>query len=37
MRKAGQLAAEALDMLHEHVKPGHHETLDDLSLRFCRC
>ena len=35
MRKAGQLAAEALDMLHQHVKPGvTTETLDDLVFDF---
>jgi methionyl aminopeptidase len=35
MRKAGQLAAEALDMLVEHVKPGATtELLDDLVLEF---
>ena len=34
MRKAGQLAAEALDMLTPHVKPGvTTETLDELVLR----
>ena len=35
MRKAGQLAAEALDMLVPHVKPGvTTEQLDDLTLEF---
>ncbi len=35
MRKAGRLAAEALDMLVEHVKPGvTTEALDDLVLEF---
>jgi methionyl aminopeptidase len=35
MRKAGRLAAEALDMLIEHVKPGvTTETLDELVLEF---
>jgi methionyl aminopeptidase len=35
MRKAGQLAAEALDMLSEHVGPGvTTETLDELVLEF---
>ncbi len=35
MRKAGQLAAEALDMLAPHVKPGvATETLDALVLEF---
>ena len=35
MRKAGQLAAEALDMLVEHVKPGATtEELDDLVMAF---
>jgi methionyl aminopeptidase len=35
MRKAGQLAAEALDMLTPHVKPGvATETLDALVLEF---
>ncbi|HEX5999369.1 MAG TPA: type I methionyl aminopeptidase [Hyphomicrobiaceae bacterium] len=35
MRKAGQLAAEALDMLTEHVKPGvTTEHLDDLFVEF---
>jgi methionyl aminopeptidase len=35
MRNAGRLAAEALDMLTEHVKPGvTTETLDDLVLEF---
>ena len=35
MRKAGQLAAAALDMLTEHVKPGvTTEELDELALRF---
>jgi len=35
MRKAGQLAAEALDMLTDHVKPGvTTETLDELVLEF---
>ena len=35
MRKAGQLAAAALDMLTPHVKPGvKTETLDDLVLAF---
>lgn len=35
MRKAGQLAAEALDMLTEHVEPGvTTETLDELVLEF---
>jgi len=35
MRKAGQLAAEALDMLTEHIKPGvTTETLDELVLDF---
>jgi methionyl aminopeptidase len=35
MRKAGRLAAEALDMLIPHVKPGvMTETLDDLVLEF---
>ena len=35
MRKAGRLAAEALDMLTEHVKPGvTTEALDDLVLDF---
>ncbi len=35
MRKAGQLAAAALDMLTEHVKPGvTTERLDDLVLAF---
>ena len=35
MRKAGQLAAAALDMLAGHVKPGvTTEELDELALRF---
>jgi methionyl aminopeptidase len=35
MRKAGQLAAKALDMLVEHVKPGvTTERLDDLIVEF---
>lgn len=35
MRKAGQLAAEALDMLVEHVRPGvTTEHLDDLIVEF---
>jgi methionyl aminopeptidase len=35
MRKAGRLAAEALDMLVPHVQPGvSTETLDDLVLHF---
>jgi methionyl aminopeptidase len=35
MRKAGQLAAEALDMLAPHVKPGvSTERLDDLVFEF---
>ena len=35
MRRAGRLAAEALDMLVPHVKPGvTTETLDDLVLDF---
>ena len=35
MRKAGQLAAEALDLLIEHVKPGvTTEELDELVLEF---
>ena len=35
MRKAGQLAAEALDMLTPYVKPGvATETLDALVLEF---
>ncbi len=35
MRKAGRLAAEALDMLVEHVKPGvTTEALDDLVFDF---
>jgi methionyl aminopeptidase len=35
MRKAGQLAAQALDMLVEHVKPGvTTEYLDDLVVDF---
>lgn len=35
MRKAGQLAAQALDMLVEHVKPGvTTEVLDELMLDF---
>ena len=35
MRKAGQLAAQALDMLTAHVKPGvTTETLDELVLKF---
>ena len=35
MRKAGQLAAEALDMLAPHVRPGvTTEQLDDLTLEF---
>jgi methionyl aminopeptidase len=35
MRKAGQLAAEALDMLHDYVKPGvTTEALDDLVFEF---
>jgi len=35
MRNAGRLAAEALDMLTEHVKPGvTTETLDELVLEF---
>jgi methionyl aminopeptidase len=35
MQKAGQLAAEALDMLTEHVEPGvTTETLDELVLEF---
>ena len=35
MRKAGQLAAQALDMLTAHVKPGvTTETLDELVLEF---
>ena len=37
MRKAGQLAAAALDMLCEHVKPGvTTEFLDDLVFAFAR-
>ncbi len=36
MRKAGQLAARALDMLAEHVKPGvTTQQLDDLAFQFC--
>ncbi len=36
MRKAGQLAAKALDMLAEHVKPGvTTQQLDDLAFQFC--
>jgi methionyl aminopeptidase len=35
MRNAGRLAAEALDLLSEHVKPGvTTETLDELVLEF---
>jgi methionyl aminopeptidase len=35
MRNAGRLAAQALDVLTEHVKPGvTTETLDDLVLEF---
>ena len=35
MRKAGQLAAEALDMLADHVKPGTTtEQLDELVVAF---
>ena len=35
MRKAGQLSAQALDMLVEHVKPGvTTEFLDDLAVEF---
>jgi len=35
MRKAGQLAAAALDMLAEHVRPGvTTEELDELALQF---
>jgi methionyl aminopeptidase len=35
MRKAGQLAAQALDMLEEHVKPGvTTQYLDDLAVQF---
>jgi methionyl aminopeptidase len=35
MRKAGQLAAALLDMLHPHVKPGvTTKTLDDLAREF---
>ena len=35
MRKAGQLAAQALDMLVEHVKPGvTTEFLDELVVDF---
>ncbi|MEO1207684.1 MAG: type I methionyl aminopeptidase, partial [Pseudomonadota bacterium] len=35
MRKAGQLAASALDMLTAYVEPGvTTETLDDLILDF---
>ncbi|MDX2263700.1 MAG: type I methionyl aminopeptidase [Hyphomicrobiales bacterium] len=35
MRKAGRLAAEALDMIAEHVKPGvTTERLDDILLGF---
>ena len=35
MRKAGQLAARALDMLVEHVKPGvTTEHLDDIVVDF---
>jgi len=35
MLKAGQLAAQALDMLTEHVRPGvTTETLDELALEF---
>ena len=37
MRKAGQLAAEALDMLVPHVEPGvTTERLDDLVVEFAR-
>jgi len=36
MRKAGQLAARALDMLAAHVKPGvTTQQLDDLAFQFC--
>ncbi|HFC04278.1 MAG TPA: type I methionyl aminopeptidase [Rhizobiales bacterium] len=36
MRKAGALAARALDMLAEHVKPGvTTQQLDDLAFQFC--
>lgn len=36
MRKAGGLAAQALDMLAEHVKPGvTTQQLDDLAFQFC--
>lgn len=36
MRKAGGLAAQALDMLAEHVKPGvTTKYLDDLAFQFC--
>jgi len=35
MRRAGRLAAEALDMLTEHIEPGvTTESLDDLVLEF---
>ncbi len=35
MRKAGQLAAQALDMLEAHVKPGvTTQYLDDLAVQF---
>jgi methionyl aminopeptidase len=35
MKKAGQLAARALDMLTEHIKPGvTTERLDDLVVEF---
>ena len=35
MRRAGRLVAEALDMLHDHVKPGvTTEALDKLALEF---
>jgi len=36
MRNAGQLAARALDMLAEHIKPGiTTQQLDDLAFQFC--
>ena len=35
MRRAGRLVAEALDMLHDHVKPGvTTDALDKLALEF---
>ncbi|WP_029040823.1 type I methionyl aminopeptidase [Cucumibacter marinus] len=37
MRRAGRLAAEALDLLYDHVEPGvTTEKLDDLAFEFAR-